>query len=53
MSQIQFVSPALKRSTKEFPILNENNETKVKNDELRVHRFVGKISNYFFKFNNI
>ncbi|RIJ66958.1 hypothetical protein [Rummeliibacillus sp. POC4] len=27
MSQIQFVSPALKRSTKDFPILNENNET--------------------------
>lgn len=27
MSQIHFVSPALKRSTKEFPILNENNET--------------------------
>lgn len=27
MSQIHFVSPALKRSTKGFPILNENNET--------------------------
>lgn len=27
MSQIQFVSLALRRSTKEFPILNENNET--------------------------